>query len=1153
MRPLILIAALCAVTVGTAFSQNIASIPLGPQPGITLPTDFVINPATNKAYILGDGVEVVDLSTNSVVTSIQLATNLTAPAGSRGQFFVNTFTNRIYLFQGAMFQVIDGATDKVVNTYFLQLPSSTVQMKSYGPIAYNPNTNKFYVGDTSDTAPFGGLTRVLDGDTFATLTTLSGNVVGDAVDIPNRPLQILVNPANNRVYTFYQAPNFWMQVIDSTSDTFIKQATCSATGCTLIYPSGLSNAIINTADNSVWIGTGHQTQSVAGGEDGAFGASGAPFTQFFRLDAETNTLTQMFSVFGMESAMLSIDPANGFIYMMAHYLPTVPGPQANNIVVDANGIMPMFVVLDPNNITPTVANPSPMKRLQVNLSSSNSDCSGYFQPIGMDLAGGNLFWHCEDAARHASMVVTRTTYSLIGDSFFSQFAARIPTGLGRVTSDNIPLFISGGYRFEPNVTPAGNSIFLAGWDDRMISVNPATLTLKTVLLGAHPGGIAVDPGTKRAFVTDQTAGVISIINTNSYQVIATAAVPPAPLIMPGAGADQFILAGPSDPTADPNQVLGAFQFNGATATVSAPLAAAGTAGAAFNSRTDVAYFADRSQWYAVDGVAGSRLYPVSDLTPAGTDTCAMSGITVNAAANQVAVSGTCTAGGKTLAVFNGTSGALLKSINVDAIVTNIGRIIVNPNTNKLYMEAATTASFPYPTVEVFDAGTLAHLNSIFGAAGPFAVNSVTNVVYGAAAGGGTRALEGLIEGQTAGFGYPLIVDAIAVDETTNQIYAAGNSNFVGIDLQTGVVTRQIVGPVMRVFHQDAPNYLVQGLVLTAGLPQTGITTTITGPGTNISAVTGPNGIFAARVPVGTFTVTLSNPAFAYSPVSQTFTVSNIDLTLPTFTATPVFHITGAVATQAGAAVAGVTITATGPNGAATAVTNAAGQYSLPALPAGTYTLTPTAPANLYSPTSQTVQINKADVQAPSFTVNPSLQIVSFQMSSPQIGVGTQVFGTVTVNVVAPKGGIIVTLSSSNTKAAKPPNSVTIPEGALVGSFSFSGSSAGATTITAAYSGPLAVAPVSASNPLTVVATDSVKVTSATWSTSTQILSVTATSTNPQTTLTVINASSNAAIGTMTTQGNGVFTLQIKQATKPSSVNVTSLFGGSAGQGVSTIP
>lgn len=61
---------------------QIASVPIGPQPGITSPTDFVINPVTKKAYILGMGMEVVDLNTNTVVNSIQLAQNPTAGAGT---------------------------------------------------------------------------------------------------------------------------------------------------------------------------------------------------------------------------------------------------------------------------------------------------------------------------------------------------------------------------------------------------------------------------------------------------------------------------------------------------------------------------------------------------------------------------------------------------------------------------------------------------------------------------------------------------------------------------------------------------------------------------------------------------------------------------------------------------------------------------------------------------------------------------------------------------------------------------------------------------------------------------------------------------------------------------------------------------------------
>jgi Carboxypeptidase regulatory-like domain len=391
-----------------------------------------------------------------------------------------------------------------------------------------------------------------------------------------------------------------------------------------------------------------------------------------------------------------------------------------------------------------------------------------------------------------------------------------------------------------------------------------------------------------------------------------------------------------------------------------------------------------------------------------------------------------------------------------------------------------------------------------------------------------------------------------VDEVSNLLYMTTYNNLLGYGPNGVPAFGKIPGTLIG-FHQDPATYAVVGQVFSAGVAQTGITATITGTNFSWSFVTGSNGIFATRVVPGTYTVTLSNPAFQFSPATLTFTVGEIDLSLPAFNATPIFHITGTVLTQAGTPVSGVTINATGTAGSSTAVTGSTGQYSLAGLPAGTYTVTPASPMNFYSPSPESVQVNKTDVAAPTFTVDPSLQIVSFTVSSPQIGAGSNATGTITINEVAPKGGIAITLASSDMKTIKPPTTLTIAAGASSGSFTFTGSGTATVALTATYSGTLAVAPTSATAQVSVVGQDTVKVTSATWSTSTQQLNVSATSTNPQAVLTVTLASNGQNLGTMTSQGNGTFTLQVLVATKPSSVNVKSNLGGSTGQGVTVLP
>ncbi|HEY2015822.1 MAG TPA: carboxypeptidase-like regulatory domain-containing protein, partial [Bryobacteraceae bacterium] len=508
-------------------------------------------------------------------------------------------------------------------------------------------------------------------------------------------------------------------------------------------------------------------------------------------------------------------------------------------------------------------------------------------------------------------------------------------------------------------------------------------------------------------------------------------------------------------------------------------------------------------------------------------------------------------------VFEGSRGALIATTNVDSIMQTVGRLIVNPNTNRLYVEAA-NPSLAQPTgiawtVEVFDGATLAHLSSIADRKGPFAVNTVTNMVYAANSAAGASAIDGLAPEQVSVFGGSLQVSALAVDQSANNVLIGSYSTYLGVCCTPTVPVYGVASGTISLFHQDPATYLVQGLVTSGGVAQAGITVTVSGANGRFSQVTGPNGIFAGRLVPGVYTVTPSSPAFAFAPASQTITLGQIDQTVPTIVATPIFHINGVVLTQGGTPVSGVTVTATGTNGSASGVTNASGLYSIPGLPAGTYTVAPVSPANFYSPASQSVQINKTDVRAAQITVNPSLQITGFTLRSSLLGVGVQATATVSINVVAPSGGVSIALSSSNTKTVKPPSTVTIPAGSSTGTFIFSGGGIGIVTLTATYSGQLAVQPSSASGQVSIVATDTIHIVSATWSTSTHVLNVSTTGTNPNAVLTVTLASNGQTLGIMTSAGNGNFTLQTQVASQPSSINVKSSLGGSSGQGVSVIP
>jgi hypothetical protein len=86
----------------------------------------------------------------------------------------------------------------------------------------------------------------------------------------------------------------------------------------------------------------------------------------------------------------------------------------------------------------------------------------------------------------------------------------------------------------------------------------------------------------------------------------------------------------------------------------------------------------------------------------------------------------------------------------------------------------------------------------------------------------------------------------------------------------------------------------------------------------------------------------------------------------------------------------------------------------------------------------------------------------------------------------------------------------------------------------------------------VAPADRLRVSSATWSKSTQVLTVNATSSSAQSIISVLNANGNAPLGTMTNQGGGNYSFQTTIASI-ASVNLKSNLGGSTGQGVSVVP
>ncbi len=1230
------VSALAAIVTPIAVhaQTSVASVPIGPQPALTNPTQMLLNPANHKLYVVGDfgTIGVIDALTNTTIT------HLANTNGARYGMLLSPSANEIYLIGGTI-QVIDSTTDTIVRTFTPPpIPGADPLVPpQYASGGYNPVTNTLYVS-----APQGLV--ALDGTTGAELAV----VATGSPTVPFVGAQI-VNPATNKIYAIASGTSSTVggyEVYDGATNTRIAGSEFAGQQATDILRGYFQSYHINPADNSVWIASIVQTSVLAA--DGTILSTPAR-TDFYRIDGRTDQVTT-FTTFGLFTG-IGFDPASGRYIGTGGCIPTTgvapPSLQKDPCsITNTTGFnAENLVAFDPANPASLIAVNTTGFQFTAGFTNGVSCGLGYFQFVGADVSGGNLYRAQEDctSAHPAELIVGKADFGAapaptVPPSLSAHWVANLPT---KVTAIFDAEFLTNATHIT--VDPSTHrALFFTTAENMLTGVDPAVPALSSQLLGNTPAGLAVNAATNTIYVGDRTSKTLNIIDgaTNATRPQVQAGAGPYVAVNPAT--NQVIMAGPSDHTADPNQVQGAFLLDGISESVVRPLEAAATSPVAVNPVTNIAYFANGTQWYAVDLSTGSRTFTGADLSGTGADVCQITGIGVNAATNQIFVAGKCQVNGQTLALFDGATNSLLQQVSLGAFITagsnfGFGNLGVNTRTNKVYVENIRllnfggSVNFEDPAIEVFDGAALAHLATIKGPRGQMAIDTATDVVY--ACGGYCMAIDGRTDTSLSTFGTPgAQQSAVAVNESTNTVYIAstrpdphlpGGSPAGFVDVFRGVppsvsvsgsilssagtgiagITVAIAGPIVTTVTTDAtglftvprltpgtytitpkstsfvfqpavrtltvadasltdvtftavPSFSISGQIVDAagaGLP--GITVVSQGAVTT-TAITDAAGQFALTgFPTGIYTIVPATTAFLYTPASQSVTVVDANVTGVSFTAAPTFTVSGQVTGANGVGLAGVTVTAQGAI-SATTVTGVNGQFALAGLPGGTYTITPTSAGVVLAPSSQTVKVAKADIPGLTFSVIPPLAITSYTLSPySTIGSGVVTIGTIVLNQQAPAGGVVVALSASDTKPAKFPATVTVAPGQTSATFNVQGNGVSAistVTLSASYTGALSPSGTVASAVLTVAPTDVLHVTKATWSTSAQVLTVTATSTNAQAIIAVLNANGNVPLGTMSSLGNGSFSFQTTMASL-SSVSIKSNLGGSTGQGVSVIP
>ena len=226
-------------------------------------------------------------------------------------------------------------------------------------------------------------------------------------------------------------------------------------------------------------------------------------------------------------------------------------------------------------------------------------------------------------------------------------------------------------------------------------------------------------------------------------------------------------------------------------------------------------------------------------------------------------------------------------------------------------------------------------------------------------------------------------------------------------------------------------YSISGLI-TPVAGGSGATVTLSGAASASTTADSSGAFTFLGLSNGTYTLTPSRTGYTFSPTSQNVTVNGANITSGvSFTATattnPTYSISGLITPAAGGSGATVTL-----SGAASASTTAdsSGAFTFSGLSNGTYTLTPSRAGYTFSPTSQNVIVNGANVTSgvsftATVTTNPTYSISG------------------TISPAAGGSGATVTLSGAASASTTANSS---------GNYTFTGLTNGAYTVTPSFTG-----------------------------------------------------------------------------------------------------
>jgi subtilisin family serine protease/subtilisin-like proprotein convertase family protein len=175
------------------------------------------------------------------------------------------------------------------------------------------------------------------------------------------------------------------------------------------------------------------------------------------------------------------------------------------------------------------------------------------------------------------------------------------------------------------------------------------------------------------------------------------------------------------------------------------------------------------------------------------------------------------------------------------------------------------------------------------------------------------------------------------------------------------------GDLANINFTAVAGYSISGTITsTTGAPLANVTVKRSGAAQSgtvpapISVTTDANGIYSfAGLPSATYTITpvLTNAQF--TPLSRTVTLNTTSIENVNFTGVTGFAVKGRITTVNGTPINNVRISRGG--GTVTATTNLNGEYTLSAVPNGTFFVVPSRPGFTFTPASRSITVRNADL------------------------------------------------------------------------------------------------------------------------------------------------------------------------------------------------